>query len=83
MHSEANQARTKEVRAKEVRAKDFLRVARTVQESLHDPAVHRALAELIHAQDDPNVQDAMLAALRYPVAARVLEELEALMAAEG
>jgi hypothetical protein len=59
------------------------RIARIVQESLHDPAVHRALAELIHAEEDEAAQDAMLAALRYPVAARVLEELDALMAAEN
>jgi hypothetical protein len=63
--------------AKKARTKEADRVART------EPAVHRAFAELICAEDDPNVQDAMLAALRYPVAARVLDDLDALMAAEG
>jgi hypothetical protein len=42
--------------------------------------IHRAFAELIRAQDDPDVQDAMLLALRYPVARLVAAHLQDLYA---
>jgi hypothetical protein len=53
---------------------------RAKEAALTNSDIHRTFAALINAEEDPAVQNAMLAALRYPVAERVIEHLSALMA---